>query len=511
MCSANLQTYSANFLTNGDMTTASIGTVLGTSVSLVPIADAVIVTTKFTATGCASTLTIPSPNCNCPMVAAPVSLGNMTVCMGQTIPSLSAQVNTDEVIDWYDAATGGTLLLSSSATFTPTAAGTYYAVARKTASNCSSARTPITVSINPTPVLVGRDTSVCENTTFNLGTLVNNYNQTLNHKWYLSTLASAPIAENTTITSTATYFLMADNSFGCADTTQLTITVLVAPTLTCSKTDATTTGGTDGMASVAVSGGVPAYQYRWSNGNLTSNISALPAGTYAVTVTDANTCSSVCTSVVAEPVSTCNLLTSGLRLIIDQKSTAITTDDEYVVFANPTGTGLATTYNVGGDINFSSVAYGSLTEIGRVPYSVGSISYVIEDGADQYCSIADAAFGLNANTCLLQANISVVCSDAGTANDPSDDTFSISLNPSGNGIGVTYNVTGDITASNVAYGSAQTIATGLLISGGARTISVVDATTANCELLNINITPPLTCSTGVICAPKCAPIKVTKN
>jgi uncharacterized repeat protein (TIGR01451 family) len=119
---------------------------------------------------------------------------------------------------------------------------------------------------------------------------------------------------------------------------------------------------------------------------------------------------------------------------------------------------------------------------------------VIEDAADAGCSLADAAFGLNANTCLLTANPTVACNNAGTPNDPSDDTFSISLNPSGNGIGATYNVTGDITASGISYGSLQQIATGLLISGGSKTITVSDATTPTCQLLNIKIDPPAACS-----------------
>jgi uncharacterized repeat protein (TIGR01451 family) len=190
----------------------------------------------------------------------------------------------------------------------------------------------------------------------------------------------------------------------------------------------------------------------------------------------------------------CNLLDGGVTVTIDEKGTASTADDEYVVYADPTGTGLAATYNVSGDITKTAVPYGVVTEIGRTSTANAFISYVIEDAADAGCSLADAAFNLNANTCLLTANPTVVCNNAGTPNDPSDDTFSISLNPTGNGIGATYNVTGAITATGISYGSLQQIATGLLISGGAKTISVSDATTPTCQLLNIKIDPPAACS-----------------
>ncbi len=53
--------------------------------------------------------------------------------------------------------------------------------------------------------------------------------------------------------------------------------------------------GNDGSISLSVSGGFPGYTYNWSNGiNTTNNVlSNLSAGTYSVTVTDTNDCSTV--------------------------------------------------------------------------------------------------------------------------------------------------------------------------------------------------------------------------
>jgi len=62
-----------------------------------------------------------------------------------------------------------------------------------------------------------------------------------------------------------------------------------------------TNGGSDGSASISVSGGVGPYSYLWSNGGTSSSISNLSYGMYTVTVTDANGCERTTSVVVNEP------------------------------------------------------------------------------------------------------------------------------------------------------------------------------------------------------------------
>lgn len=55
-------------------------------------------------------------------------------------------------------------------------------------------------------------------------------------------------------------------------------------------TDVTCFGGSDGAIDLTATGGLPPYQYSWSNGPTTADISGLSAGSYTVTFVDQNAC-----------------------------------------------------------------------------------------------------------------------------------------------------------------------------------------------------------------------------
>ncbi len=60
-------------------------------------------------------------------------------------------------------------------------------------------------------------------------------------------------------------------------------------------------GGDDGTAQVAVGGGLPPYTYAWSSGSTLVQATGLTAGTYTLTVTDANNCTATATATLTEP------------------------------------------------------------------------------------------------------------------------------------------------------------------------------------------------------------------
>ncbi len=60
-------------------------------------------------------------------------------------------------------------------------------------------------------------------------------------------------------------------------------------------------GSSDGAISLSVSNNAPPYTYEWETGNSGSALEGLPAGTYSVTITDANSCFIVLPFSIMEP------------------------------------------------------------------------------------------------------------------------------------------------------------------------------------------------------------------
>jgi len=92
----------------------------------------------------------------------------------------------------------------------------------------------------------------------------------------------------------------------------------------------------------------------------------------------------------------------------------------------------------------------------------------------------------------------IQCYPEGTPTIPSDDTFSFDLNPTGNNLGATYSVSGGYTQAGVSYGSATTFS-GSLISGGNLTITITDDATGSCQIVDLPVPAPPTCSGAVVC------------
>jgi hypothetical protein len=74
-----------------------------------------------------------------------------------------------------------------------------------------------------------------------------------------------------------------------------------AVTATATAVDAKCFGAASGSVSVSAQGGTPGYTYLWSTAATTDTVSGLAANTYAVTVTDANNCTSTAQATVGQP------------------------------------------------------------------------------------------------------------------------------------------------------------------------------------------------------------------
>ena len=87
------------------------------------------------------------------------------------------------------------------------------------------------------------------------------------------------------------YGLTISDANGCSTTATGNIQQPVGMSISTSFT-AATCGGNNGTAGVTVSGGTAPYTYAWSTGATQANITGLAPGSYAITITDANGCTS---------------------------------------------------------------------------------------------------------------------------------------------------------------------------------------------------------------------------
>ncbi len=108
----------------------------------------------------------------------------------------------------------------------------------------------------------------------------------------------APAVYNVTVTSAA----------GCSNTNTVTIGNIPGPTVSATSTNENC-GQNNGTATATPVGGFGAITYLWNNAQTTATIINLPAGTYDVTVTDANSCTAFASvSLIDIPGPTLNLV-----------------------------------------------------------------------------------------------------------------------------------------------------------------------------------------------------------
>ncbi len=92
-----------------------------------------------------------------------------------------------------------------------------------------------------------------------------------------------------------------EDSLGCTLTRTYTLNEPDSLELEISKRDLDCYGDEDGIISVDASGGVPPYEYDWSNGAKKDSLTNMPGGIYSVVVTDSNGCTRIANGEIVEP------------------------------------------------------------------------------------------------------------------------------------------------------------------------------------------------------------------
>ncbi|MBI2282953.1 MAG: SprB repeat-containing protein [Bacteroidetes bacterium] len=222
---------------------------------------------------------------------------------GEGVVTLAAQtITSGAVIDWYANATGGTALLTGTGSYsTPTinATTSYYTEAINSTTGCVSlGRTAVTALVNPVPSATATASNVrCKDGTDGAVSLrVSGGTSPYSYAW-----SNGVQTEQLSDVAAGTYSVTVTDANGCTATASSIITEPALLTATATASNVTCNGGSNGSIDLSVSGGTGSYSYVWSNTASSEDVNGLAAGTYSVTVTDANGCTTTASAVITEP------------------------------------------------------------------------------------------------------------------------------------------------------------------------------------------------------------------
>ncbi|UTW66155.1 HYR domain-containing protein [bacterium SCSIO 12643] len=313
-----------------------------------------------------------------------------------------------------------------------------------------------------------------------------------------------------------TYAVTMTDDNGLTATSSSTITepaVLVAATVVDSNT--TCNGYSDGGATASATGGTVAYSYAWSNGATTASITGVVAGSYHVTITDANGCTATSSVIITEPAALV------AATVVDSNSSCNGSSDGGVSASASGGTGAysyawsngATSASITGvvagtytvtvtDANgCTAINNGEVTEPASVIASIAVDSNVscngLSDGGLTVSATGGTGaytygWGIGASTAsiigLAAGNYSVVITDAngcsdftsGTVTEPAILTSSVTVdsNVTCNGFsngGATVSATGGTSPYTYAWSNGATNASITGVVAGSYSVTVTDA------------------------------------
>jgi gliding motility-associated-like protein len=212
-------------VTTGTLTTYTWtpGNLSGQSVTVSPTTTTTYTVNGSNTIGCTASATV-TVTVN-PQPAAPV-VNSTSICPGQTATLQVQNPQAGETYNWYDAATGGTLLGTGTSFTTPvlTATTTYYVEAVSAAGCNSATRTAVTVTVNALPAApVINPALICPGDDAIL--TVNNPQAGFTYEWYAAASGGTPLATGTSytvnnVTANTTVYVSATNANGCVSSTR---------------------------------------------------------------------------------------------------------------------------------------------------------------------------------------------------------------------------------------------------------------------------------------------------
>jgi hypothetical protein len=332
---------------------------------------------------------------------------------------------------------------------------------------------------------------------------------------YSYTWNTVPPSANDSVSGLApgTYCVTITDVSGCTGAACITINEACGLSVNANVTSASCFNNNDGAASLNISGGQSPYTYLWSNGNTTSSLNGVTAGSYNVTVTDANNCTDAETVIITQPqalqISNSNTNVScngGSNGSISLNISGGTSPYSYLWSNGSTNVTISTlsagTYMVTvTDANACTAtkdiivtepalltASNIKTNVSCLGAATGSITTTVNGGTTPYTYVWSNGTTLSNATNLIAGNYTV------TVTDQNGCTVTTSNNITQPGTGMSLTVTNnDVTCNGLANGKATANASNgatpytylwnngstnkvnNLVPGGTYTVTVTDA------------------------------------
>ena len=268
-----------------------------------------------------------------------------------------------------------------------------------------------------------------------------------------------------------TYQVTVTDAAGCSvsNSASISSSVVVINTNTPTTTNSIC-GGATGTASVTATNGTAPYTYAWSNGGNTQTINNIAAGSYNVTITDANSCQGVLSGIVVNnPNSPSASISSSTNINCNGASTGTAS-------VSATGGTVTTGYSYNWSNNANTASISGLT--------AGVYTVTVTDNA-QCTDIVAINISQPTAVTVSGSSTNILCSGQSTG--------AVSVSVSGGTPGYTYNW------NNGNNTDAQNN-----VAAGNYTVSVTDAN--NClSTLQLSVTQPAAgisfnpVSTNILC------------
>jgi hypothetical protein len=253
--------------------------------------------------------------------------GTVSICSGS---NTVLQANTGSGLTYQWKKNGNNISGATLSSYTASSAATYTVVVTKSTCSATSAGTTLNVISVTAPTITTSTgaTTFCSNSGTYLTTPVTGYAYT----WLKgATVLSGATNQTYAPTSSGNYKLRITDANGCSATSSsLSVTVNTAPAPSINGN----TSICGGQATTLSSGGTFS-SYLWSSGATTSSISVSAAGTYSLTVTDANSCTGTSAPVTTTtyPLPTPTISAGGPVEFCDGGSVSLSVNQTYNAYS----------------------------------------------------------------------------------------------------------------------------------------------------------------------------------